>query len=221
VEVQLHFYSSTSALDGGEWSASRPGRLTPKERAQGTHWTGSWMGRRAVLDAVVKRKIPSPRRESKPRTPTVQPVTHCYIDWAITALPARSIRSQKALLWLKFFVRMPYDVFHQYHISECVVNTCTSCVQTHKPDNPTVASHFTIKLTQTQTPYTGIVNIVTCCAGTCTDYLYREHHHSAHISCSRNYLLLRNPHVFHRHSTGPLLDPIPSSSRHILPYHPL
>jgi hypothetical protein len=27
------------------------------------------MGPRAVLDAVVKRKIPSPRRESNPRTP--------------------------------------------------------------------------------------------------------------------------------------------------------
>jgi hypothetical protein len=30
------------------------------------------MGPRTVLDAVVKRKIPSPRRESNPRTPIVQ-----------------------------------------------------------------------------------------------------------------------------------------------------
>jgi hypothetical protein len=29
------------------------------------------MGPRAVLNAVVKRKIPSPRRESNPRTPIV------------------------------------------------------------------------------------------------------------------------------------------------------
>jgi hypothetical protein len=29
---------------------------------------------RAVLDVVVKRKIPCPRRESNPRTPIVQPV---------------------------------------------------------------------------------------------------------------------------------------------------
>jgi hypothetical protein len=29
---------------------------------------------RAVLDTVVKRKIPSSRRESNPRTPIVQPV---------------------------------------------------------------------------------------------------------------------------------------------------
>jgi hypothetical protein len=35
------------------------------------------------LDAVVKRKIPSPRRESNPRTPIVQPVSQRYTDWAI------------------------------------------------------------------------------------------------------------------------------------------
>jgi hypothetical protein len=34
----------TSALDGGEWSASRPGRFTPRERAPGIHWTGGWVG---------------------------------------------------------------------------------------------------------------------------------------------------------------------------------
>jgi hypothetical protein len=32
------------------------------------------VGPRAVLVVVVKRKIPSPRRESKPRTPFLQPV---------------------------------------------------------------------------------------------------------------------------------------------------
>jgi hypothetical protein len=57
-----------------EWTASRPGRFTPKERAPGTPWIGGWVGPRAVLDAVVKRKIPGPHRKSKPRTPIVQPV---------------------------------------------------------------------------------------------------------------------------------------------------
>jgi hypothetical protein len=38
------------------------------------------MGLRAVLDAVVKRKIPSPRRESNPRTPTVQSIAQRYTD---------------------------------------------------------------------------------------------------------------------------------------------
>jgi hypothetical protein len=51
-----------------EWSASRSGRFTPRERAAGTHWIGGWVGPRAVLDAAVKRKIPRPRRESNPRT---------------------------------------------------------------------------------------------------------------------------------------------------------
>jgi len=27
-------------LDGGEWSASRPGRFTPRERASGARWIG-------------------------------------------------------------------------------------------------------------------------------------------------------------------------------------
>jgi hypothetical protein len=79
-------HSLTSALDGGEWSASRPGRLTPRERAPVTHWIGGWVGPRSVLDVVVKRKIPSPRRQSNPRTPIVQPVAQRYTDWAITAL---------------------------------------------------------------------------------------------------------------------------------------
>jgi hypothetical protein len=38
---------------------------------------------RAVLDAVVKRKIPSHRRELNPRTPIVQPVAQRYTDLAI------------------------------------------------------------------------------------------------------------------------------------------
>jgi hypothetical protein len=33
-------HSLTSSLDGGGWSASRPGRFTPRERAPGTHWIG-------------------------------------------------------------------------------------------------------------------------------------------------------------------------------------
>jgi len=38
--------SLTSALDGGEWSASHPGRFT--------HRLGDWMGTRAGLNAVAK-----------------------------------------------------------------------------------------------------------------------------------------------------------------------
>jgi hypothetical protein len=73
-------HSLTSALDGGEWSALRPGRFTPRERGPGPHWIGGWVGPRAVVDAVAKRKIPSPRRESKPRTPIVQPAAQRCTD---------------------------------------------------------------------------------------------------------------------------------------------
>jgi len=38
-----------------EWSASRPGRVTPGERTPGSRWIGGWVGSRAGLDAVVKR----------------------------------------------------------------------------------------------------------------------------------------------------------------------
>jgi hypothetical protein len=38
------------------------------------------MGLRAVLDMVMKRKIPNPRWESNPRTPIVQPVSQSYTD---------------------------------------------------------------------------------------------------------------------------------------------
>jgi hypothetical protein len=76
--------SLTSALDGGEWSASRLGRFTPRERAPDTLWIWDWMGPRTVLDEIVKAKIPSPYRKSNPRTPIVQPVFQHYTDWAIT-----------------------------------------------------------------------------------------------------------------------------------------
>jgi hypothetical protein len=45
----------TSALDGVEWSVSRPGRFTPGESAPGTHWIGGWVDTRAGLDDVEKR----------------------------------------------------------------------------------------------------------------------------------------------------------------------
>jgi hypothetical protein len=68
---------------GTSWGwvvSSTPRPLYPREIAPGTRWIGVWVGPRAVLDAVVKKKIPSPRRESNPRTPNVQPVAQRYTD---------------------------------------------------------------------------------------------------------------------------------------------
>jgi hypothetical protein len=43
VDIQLHVFL-TSALDGGQWSASRHCRFTLEERTPGTHWIGGWVG---------------------------------------------------------------------------------------------------------------------------------------------------------------------------------
>jgi hypothetical protein len=75
-------HSLTSVLDRGEWSPS----LSCPYRPLYPHWITGWMGPRAVLDAVVKRKISIPSWEWNPRTPIVQPVAQRYTDWAITAL---------------------------------------------------------------------------------------------------------------------------------------
>jgi hypothetical protein len=43
--IAPHIHWPPPALDGGEWSASRPNRFTPREKAPGTRWIGGWMGR--------------------------------------------------------------------------------------------------------------------------------------------------------------------------------
>jgi hypothetical protein len=55
VDVWIHIFL-TSALAGGECSASRPERFNPGERAPGTHWTGGWTDPRAGLDDMGKWK---------------------------------------------------------------------------------------------------------------------------------------------------------------------
>jgi hypothetical protein len=47
-----------------------PAASSPRERDLGTHWTGSWVGHSAGLDAVVKGKeiLRCPFRELNPVT---------------------------------------------------------------------------------------------------------------------------------------------------------
>jgi hypothetical protein len=52
----------------------------PQEKVPGIHWIGRCVGLRAVLDTMVERKIPNPRRESNPRTPIIHPVAQRYTD---------------------------------------------------------------------------------------------------------------------------------------------
>jgi hypothetical protein len=47
----------TSAVDADEWSASRIGRFTSRERERGTRGTEGWVGSWAVVNVVQSRKI--------------------------------------------------------------------------------------------------------------------------------------------------------------------
>jgi hypothetical protein len=69
-------YSST-VLDGGQWSASRPCLLITRERAPGTHFSGGLGGPRAVLDTVKERKTHAPAVN---RIPAVQTIARLYTD---------------------------------------------------------------------------------------------------------------------------------------------
>jgi hypothetical protein len=74
-------YSFTSAVDWGEWSASRPGpRYSPRERTAGTHWTGGWVGPGAGLDTEVRGKILAPVPGIESRSPG-RPVRSQTLYW--------------------------------------------------------------------------------------------------------------------------------------------
>jgi hypothetical protein len=47
----------TSALDRGEWSASRLDSNLPRERTSVIHWIGGWMGLRSGLQKPAKEEI--------------------------------------------------------------------------------------------------------------------------------------------------------------------
>jgi hypothetical protein len=76
IYIYISMLSSTSKLNGGEWSDSSTGHFTPREGAHFTLWVGGWVGPRASLDAVVKRRIPSPCWDSNPRSSSVIPLSY-------------------------------------------------------------------------------------------------------------------------------------------------
>ena len=61
----------TAALEGGEWSAARPGRTLPPGK---THFTGGWVGPRADLEGA-ENLVPTGIRSR-----TFQPVVSHYTD---------------------------------------------------------------------------------------------------------------------------------------------
>jgi hypothetical protein len=86
VDVYIYIFL-TSTLVGGDWSASRPCRFTPGEKAFGTHWIGGLVDPRAGLHDVENRKfliLPGLELGTLGR-----PLASHYSDWATQALCLR------------------------------------------------------------------------------------------------------------------------------------
>jgi hypothetical protein len=58
-------------------------------------------GPRALLDTVVKRKIPSPHQESNPRTLIIQPMAQCYTE--LSQLCGQDVLHINAKIFQGFF----------------------------------------------------------------------------------------------------------------------
>jgi hypothetical protein len=80
-----------------------------QERAPHNHWIGGFVGIRTGLDAVLKRKISSPRREWDPDHPIVQPVA------VLTELSLLSVSNDLlnliSLLVKDFFYKISLSVY--------------------------------------------------------------------------------------------------------------
>jgi hypothetical protein len=85
VDVYIHIFL-ISALAGGEWSASPPGRFTPRESDPGTHWIGGWVTPEPVW-TTWRRENSWPHQDSNSDPSVFQPVASSYTDWAIPAPP--------------------------------------------------------------------------------------------------------------------------------------
>jgi hypothetical protein len=75
--VKLH---SSLILTPDIWTVS----LMPWERVPSTEWGGGWLGPRATLDALEKRKVFLPYKESNPNSMIYTLANHCN-DCAISA----------------------------------------------------------------------------------------------------------------------------------------
>ena len=72
VEVIVWWLSLQNyALDEGEWSVSRPGRLMSGERAPGKLWIGGWVVSRAGLDRLKKTVTSAGNRITFRQLPTL------------------------------------------------------------------------------------------------------------------------------------------------------
>jgi hypothetical protein len=111
--IHPHFLDLDTS--GGDWSASRPGRFTHKERVFGTICIGGWVGSRASLDDLEKRSWAY--RDSNSEPSVVQPITSRNTDYATLY---HNITKEKCLTT-------------QHHIVSRFKDICTilSCFETY------------------------------------------------------------------------------------------
>jgi hypothetical protein len=91
VDVELHTFF-ISALDGGEWSVSRPGRFTLRERDHVTHWRGGLMGLRADLDATMDKV--QKHNSVNTNTPSSESYRNQIISYSLSGLEPLIIKPQ-------------------------------------------------------------------------------------------------------------------------------
>jgi hypothetical protein len=93
----------TSALDGGEWSASNSYRFASGERALSTHSIGGWVGPRTGLGGMEKRKIWQFRKSNlnrQARSLSLYRLSYNYFPYFRTARWC-SVRNRDPLLTTK------------------------------------------------------------------------------------------------------------------------
>jgi hypothetical protein len=101
----------TSAIDGGEWSAPRPGRFTPVEVAPGAHWVGGKVGLRGRLDVIEERKISV---LAGSRT-----LARCYTEWTILAITEdRVVQRKPDVSGKTYSKRWAFSELHSYNAGD-------------------------------------------------------------------------------------------------------
>jgi hypothetical protein len=101
-------YSSTILDLGTRWRwvvSYTPRPLYPEEILPGTHWIGGWVGPRAGLDVVEKRKILA-LSGFEPRRSCPLPVTNiqCYVIASLSQLKRWVSRESRPALRIKRFI---------------------------------------------------------------------------------------------------------------------
>jgi hypothetical protein len=131
---------------GTKWRSAvsfTPWPLYPQGKSPGNIWIGGWVGSRAVLDTVVKRKIPSPRRKSNPKPRlSVQPVAWLHSITTRHEWINQICRSQWqiGLRWVRFWtawklgscVRIPLEAWN----CVCFFLCCASLCRQRPSDGP-------------------------------------------------------------------------------------